>query len=148
MLSLNAGVELDNELIDANQEAGKELDQMMFADVVAGEVPELRSDVDIEALVTRLRALDYTQNNLESIGGINQQFVMESQALVPGLVTDTVPVEFYTQDVTKTRYTFALEAISAERTKLEQLIARSTPVSPKANQGAVIELLIQQNDNA
>lgn len=116
MLSLNEGVELDNELIDANEEAGKELDQLLFVNITPGEVPELNPATDVDALITKLRALDYTQNNLETIGGINQNFVMESQHLVPGLVNETVSLGFYSQDITKTRYKFALEAIAQERT--------------------------------
>lgn len=115
MLNLNAGVELDNELIDPEQEAGKELDKALFKDVTPGEIPELNPMVDVDALVTKQRALGYVQNNLETIGGINQQFVLESMSLVPGLVTDQCPLGFYSQDITKTRYSFALEAIQNEQ---------------------------------
>lgn len=115
MQSLNEGVELDNELIDANQEAGKELDQLLFANIVPGEVPELRQEIDVDALVTKLRALDYAQNNLETIGGINQTLALEAYDVAPGIITDAVPVQFYTTEVTKTRYSFALEAIAVER---------------------------------
>lgn len=115
MGSLNEGVELDNEVIQPEKEAGKEFDQVVFQEVIPGEVPELNEDLDISALVTKQRGLDYLQATLESVGGMNQQLAMESVSLVPKLISDECPLAFYSQDITKTRYSFALEAIAMEK---------------------------------
>ncbi len=113
--SLNEGVELDNELVDQNKEDGKTLDKALFGNVTPGELPELKENLDVDALVTKVRALDYAQNNLSEIGGINQQLALESFHLAPGLITDEVSIGFYTQDISKTRYKFAMEAIENEK---------------------------------
>jgi len=115
MSSLNEGVELDNEVIEPAKEAAKEFDQAVFQEVVPGEVPELNEDLDISALMTKQRGLDYLQATLENLGGMNQQLAMESMSLVPSLVTADCPLGFYSQDITKTRYSFALEAVEEER---------------------------------
>ena len=144
MLNLNAGVELDNELIDPQQEAGKELDKALFKDVTPGEVPELKPTVDVDAMVTKQRALDYVQNNLETIGGINQQFVLESMSLVPGLVTDQCPIGFYSQDITKTRYSFALEAIASERKRVTAVIEANKTTGEKTDVSEHINKLLSE----
>lgn len=144
MQSLNAGVELDNEVIDSQQEAGKELDKAMFKDVKPGEIPELKENVEIDTLVTKERGLSYMQNNLETIGGINQHFVLESMHLVPGLVTDECPLAFYSQDITKTRYNFAMEAICNEKKRVGQLIASHVPKAKTDVTEVIDKLLTEQ----
>lgn len=115
MGSLNEGVELDNEILDTNKEAGKALDKELFEEVVPGETPEISTELDILGMVTKRRDLDYAQINLETIGGINQEMAMEMHPLVPSLISDERPLGFYSKGVTKTQYSFAMEAIALEK---------------------------------
>lgn len=128
--SLNEGVELDNEVIDPHAEQGKILDEVLFKEIIPGEVPEL-ADVEIDALVTKLRDLEYAHVGLANQGGISQQIALENHHLVPGLITDACPVEFYTREVTKTRYGFALEAIDQEKQIVNGKIGKLLTEYPK-----------------
>lgn len=120
--SLNEGVELDNEILDSDREAGKVLDQQLFEEVVPGETPELAPELDILGMVSKIRDLDYAQINLQNIGGISQEIALEHFWLVPGLINDDCPVGFYSKDVTKTRFNYALEAIESEKKTVVQAI--------------------------
>jgi len=85
------------------------------AELGAVSLEEIAPDPSVGTLVTKLRGLDSLRNSLQAIGGMNQKIAMESMDLVPGMVTDDCPLGFYSQAVTKTRYSFALEAVDGEK---------------------------------
>lgn len=103
-MGLNAGNELDNELDNEN----------LFTDTEAGEWPELEGEVRmIVAVEDQLFDLEQLAMSIERAGGMNQRFALESERIVPGLlVTDRVPVGFYSKDTSATRLRVSLEEIT------------------------------------
>lgn len=103
-MGLNDGNELDNELTNED----------LFHDVTAGEMPELEAEVKLvvayEHQIHDLRAL---ADDLERVGGINQDFVMEAERLLPGvLVSDKVPLGFFSVSTSATRYRMSMEEVT------------------------------------
>ena len=103
-MGLNDGNELDNEVTNDD----------LFANPEAGEWPELEGEVRmIVAVEDQLFDLEQLALSIEKAGGMNQRFAMESERIVPGLlVTDRIPLGFYSKDTTATRLRVSLEEIT------------------------------------
>lgn len=103
-MGLNDGNELDHELKNED----------LFHDVTAGEWPELEAEVKlVVAYEDQIHDLSALADDIEKLGGINQDFVLEAERLVPGiLVSDKVPLGFYSVSTSATRYKVSLEEVS------------------------------------
>lgn len=119
-LSLNAGAELEDEL----ENAGPAHDQL-FQEVTPGEVPELREDLQVLAVVEDLREdfqgiaaleaqlqdLTYLREDLLRTQGMTRAFALEGQRLLPGF-GHGAPAGYYSVDPSATRYKVSLEEVS------------------------------------
>lgn len=98
--SLNAGAELDNE--------------ELFEDPVAGELPDLDAEIKlVTSFEHQLLDLSRVAEDIVNAGGMCQRFALEAEAIVPGyLITDRVPLGYYSKDISATRLKLALEEVS------------------------------------
>lgn len=101
MDSLNAGAELDNE-------------ELFGDNVVVGELPDLDAELKlVTSFEHQLLDLGRVAEDIERAGGMCQRFALEAEAIVPGrLVTDRVPLGYYSKDITATRLKISLEEVS------------------------------------
>jgi hypothetical protein len=84
---------------------------LMFDAPEPGVVPDLKEDVGILlALEGRLQDLAYLEADIVKSQGMNRSFAMEAERLVPGF--GGVPLGYYTEQTTATRYRLSLEQIS------------------------------------
>lgn len=100
-VSLNDGYELENE-------------QVFEEPIIAGELPELDADIKIVvAFEEQVLDLSRVAEDIERAGGMCQRFALEAEAIVPGyLITDRVPLGYYSKDISATRLKVALEEVS------------------------------------
>lgn len=83
------------------------------------EAPELREDVDLiaaatESLAISLRSLELFKERVVGEQGMSQSIALESIDVVPTLITEELPVGFYTKYPSKTLFREALEAAGDE----------------------------------
>jgi hypothetical protein len=103
--SLNAGNELDDEPVIKNED-------IFTAPIVPGEMPELREDVDlIVSIESQLVDLGYLLKDVGRSKGMNKSFALEAEKLLPGF-GGGVPVGYYTEALSATRYKASLEELS------------------------------------
>lgn len=96
--SLNAGAELDHE-------------DSLGEEAPVCEAPDTQEVVnELVALENCLQDLGYLKSSIHQAGGMNQEFALEAQKLVPGF--DSVPVGYYSAHTSLTRYKVTLEALS------------------------------------
>lgn len=104
--SLNAGNELDDD------EPTLKNENFFVTPIVPGQVPELRTDVDlIVAIESQLTDLIYLFKDVVKSKGMNQTFALEAEKLVPGF-GGGLPVGYYTEGLSATRYAVAMEEMS------------------------------------
>ena len=108
----------------------------VFKDTPAGDAPELKDNVDfiaipqepfsdeensmnaraaLEDACVKLRDLELLTNHIYDSGGMSQQIAIEALHIVPGLITDRHPKEYYTQSPTRTSLNYALEEVENEK---------------------------------
>lgn len=99
MSSLNAGLELENE--------------ELFEEPEAGQLPDLEADVKlITSFEHRFEDLGRLADDIQRSGGMNQNFAMEAERLSPGFLSEQVPLGYYSKDTSATRLKVSLEEIS------------------------------------
>lgn len=92
-----------------------------------GGTPELRDDLDLIAVATenlsvQMRDLDLFKEHLALSGGINQNIALESHSLLPNLISDEHPIEFFTKHPSRTMLSAALEEVQDEKKGLLEKI--------------------------
>lgn len=103
--SLNAGAELDGEPALNNED-------IFETPFVVGEVPELRKDIDmVVAIESQLTDLAYLLKDVSQSKGMNKSLALEAEKLMPGF-GNGVPVGYYTDGLSATRYQASLEELS------------------------------------
>jgi hypothetical protein len=139
MSSLNEGFELDDELLEVNSSNesiitdGEELksiqpsdfSQTVFDKVIPGKVPELSDTVAVATAVSKVEDLNDLRISITNASGMNRQFALEVEQLIPGFINDDKPISFYTEFPSKTNYKFALETIVEEQKNLVNSIRKS-----------------------
>ncbi len=97
--SLNAGSELDDENVLFEQP------------IVPGEIPDLNEEINIVTVLEgRIDDLNYLLKDIVKNSGMSKQFALEAERILPGF--GNVPIGFYTEHPSATRYKVALEEIS------------------------------------
>ncbi|EKD22681.1 MAG: hypothetical protein ACD_84C00012G0002 [uncultured bacterium] len=103
--SLNAGNELPGEPVVEPSNELLTTTPNISVDIKALTVAET-------ALENAINDLAYLADSIKTASGMNQQFAMEAEKIVPGF--GGVPIGFYTKDTTATRYKVTLEEISGQ----------------------------------
>lgn len=103
-LSLNYGASLEGE--DDNNEI-----LPVFKDPTPGEIPELNEDiVQITKLETAIESLIDLAADIRSTGGINRQFAMEAERILPNTLSN--PVNYYSNVPSATLLKVSMEEIT------------------------------------
>lgn len=97
--SLNAGNELDNE--------------ELFGEVTPGEMPDFDGEIKlVTAFEHRIEDLERLAESIEQTGGMNQNFAMEAERILPGFLHEKAPLGYYSKDTSATRLRVSMEEIT------------------------------------
>lgn len=119
---LNHGVELDYEETEGDDTVevksypdAETMDEVtahdIFKEVVPGEVPVLKDDLQIIATESAcLEDLDYVLADLKKVGGMNQSLATEAKRLFPEF-DGNKHINYYSKTTTQTRYKPAVESL-------------------------------------
>lgn len=76
------------------------------------EVSDILNDIEVTAkLEERLVDLQNIYLELEKTGGINKTLAIAVESISPGLLTDRLPINAYTNEISKTNYDVSLEDV-------------------------------------